>query len=86
MTDEFMDVTMPDGTVITNVPVGTTKEQLNAKYARSQAPETSKLEDLMSDLRLRSGALADTAADLFGLTHDEAEILAYRPPVGDLVL
>ena len=56
MTAEFMDVTMPDGTVITIVPVGTTKEQLNAKYARSQAPETSKLEDLMSDLRLRSGA------------------------------
>lgn len=79
MTDEFMDVTMPDGTVITNVPVGTTKEQLNAKYARSQAPETSKLEDLMSDLRLRSGALADTAADLFGLTHDEAEILGLPP-------
>lgn len=33
-----MDVTMPDGTVIANVPEGTTKSQLLARYKKSTAP------------------------------------------------
>ena len=33
-----MDVRMPDGTIIKNVPEGTTKEQLDAMLKRPEAP------------------------------------------------
>jgi len=35
-----MDVRMPDGTVITNVPDGTTRSQLMARVQKMQAPDT----------------------------------------------
>lgn len=41
MAEELMDVTMPDGTVITDVPAGTTQAQLMSMYGK-QAPATKK--------------------------------------------
>lgn len=40
-----MDVRMPDGTIITNVPEGTTKEQLLAKLNRVSAPVQAETYD-----------------------------------------
>ena len=36
-----MDVLMPDGTLVKDVPEGTTKAQLEAKLADSVAPKTA---------------------------------------------
>lgn len=61
-----MDVTMPDGTVITDVPDGTTKAQLSAKYAshlsqNGGAESASPRWDVMGDI----GRAASDSAGAF---------------------
>lgn len=41
------DVRMPDGTIIRNVPEGTTRAQLMSRYGKARAPKASKTESFL---------------------------------------
>jgi hypothetical protein len=58
-----MDVRMPDGTVVTGVPEGTTRAQLEAKLGAQAAP---KPPEKMSFMQALTGDLSDMAGGLYG--------------------
>jgi hypothetical protein len=83
-----MDVRMPDGTIITNVPEGTTKAQLEAKlFASRAAPQaqaptqpTDADSPFLGSLKAGTERLKGEAALLAGKVGlmDEAEAVKYR--------
>lgn len=71
-----MDVRMPDGTVIQNVPEGTTKSQLQAKLQKFQAAQAPKPQsplqkgygqEWLDEMRSASQALAQPTDDIPGV-------------------
>jgi hypothetical protein len=74
-----MDVRMPDGTIITNVPEGTTKEQLLAKLGKPQQETYDPTEGMSTTDKVLAGAgkaiydIGRGAGQLVGLV-DRADI------------
>ena len=82
-----MDVTLPDGTIIQNVPEGTTKAELTAKLQNlgrlpAQAPVTPKPEERSSLRGLFQGAVLDPivgSAQLISHAADTGNLTAPSP-------
>ena len=54
MSGEVHDVEMPDGTIIEDVPVGTTQEELLAKYSKHKAVNTT-FDDVLAQVKQNVG-------------------------------
>ena len=61
-----IDVRMPDGTIITNVPEGTTKEEVLARYNASRQPQQAQPEQPVTMTERMFGAGSPTARFLKG--------------------
>lgn len=65
-----IDVRMPDGTIITNVPEGTTKEEVLARYNASRQPQQTQPEQPVTMTERMFGAGSPTARFLKGAVVD----------------
>ena len=70
--EDTIDVRMPDGTVITNVPKDIKKDELLKKYERSKKEDSvfSRLKNTFLSLINQSNCPEDKQSDLFGCLED----------------